>query len=399
MKPVKPDHLSGAAVPEQTGYGQARPLEPAMPAGTPSCAGALGYFGLVFIVALCYAVLRFTYNFTVGTTWQDIYDLAIAVPFGNRILVPVLSRPLVWAGCSLYRTYQFWEVVSAFLLIWGLARVFRLFVEDRWARWLSIGVAYALVLVFLLFNRLSFLYPWDTPAMAFVVWGLYFLFRGNWPATVVLLLAATLNRESSILIPLLFAVFYADRLPLKRFVVVLMAMAGSYCLARYLVNLTTVDNIGAGQFRQMSLVEDCTWRVNNNIAWLMLEKKNFLVLLATLAGLPVAFLALFRWIPRHMRRIGPVALAYFAMLFFIGNVEESRIYGEITCLLYVAVALGGYRYLTGRACAEAGCLYSRLPPAALATTARYLLAWSPAILIAFALAMYGVLNGWLGAPR
>lgn len=362
-------------------------------------AGTLGYFGLVSIVALCYAALRFTYNFTVGTTWQDIYDLAIAVPFGNRILIPVLSRPLVWAGLSLYRTYQFWEVVSAFFLIWGLARTFRLFVEDRWARVLSIGIAYALALVFLLFNSLSFLYPWDTPAMAFVVWGLYFLLRGNWTATAALLLVATLNRESAILIPLLFAVLYADRLPLKRFVFVLLALAGSYCLARYLVNLTTVDNIGAGQFRQMSLVEDGTWRVNNNVAWLLVEKKNFLVLLATLAGLPMAFLALFRWIPRHLRRIGPVALAYFAMLFFIGNVEECRIYGEITCLMYVAVALGGYQYLTGRACAERACLYSRLPPTALALPARYLLAWSPAIMVAFSLSLYGVLNYWLGAPR
>ncbi len=388
---VTPDQQHGFSAPA---HGDCAPTR-----RCPLAAGTLGYFGLVFIVALCYAALRFTYNFTVGSTWQEIYDLAIAVPFGNRILVPVLSRPLAWAGWSLYRTYQFWEVVSACLLMWGLARVFRLFVEDRWARLLSIGIAYALVMVFLLFNSLSFLYPWDTPAMAFVVWGLYFLLRGNWAATVFLLLAATLNRESAILVPLLFAVLYADRLPWKRFVLLLLALAGSYGLARYAVNLTTADNIGAGQFRQMSLVEDGTWRVNNNVAWLMLEKKNLLVLLATLAGLPAAFLALFRWIPRHLRRIGPVALAYFAMLFFIGNVEESRIYGEITCLLYVAVAVGGYRFLTDRECAETGCLYRRLPPTALATPARHLLAWSPAIMIAFSMALYGVLNYWLGVPR
>lgn len=307
------------------------------------------FYAILGIVSACYAALRFTFNQEFDPTFfQKIYDFTAPIPFGKRVLIAVLAHPLVAGGLSLVRAFQFWEACSTFILLLGLYRVFELHVGKAWARVLAAGFAFVLPPVFLLKNPFPYLFPWDTPAMAFIVWGIYFLLRGAWGRTIVLLLFATANRESAILIPALFCALYVDRLPHAKFAGILLAFLAAYGIVSWLISLTLADNFtyyGSAPFA--SFHKYGKWRLFINLAWLGSSRLNGLVLVSTLGGLPVAFLVFIRQIPAHLKRFAPVALLYFAMLAFVGNLYESRIFGEIAAILYVPVALGGCRYASG----------------------------------------------------
>ena len=305
------------------------------------------YFVLLGLIALCYTALRYTFNPEFDDTfYQKIYDFIAPAPFGKRILIALLAHPLVNCGFSVARAFQFWEVVSAFCLFAGLYRVFSLQVEKSWAKVMGAGFALILPPVFLLRNTFPYRFPWDTPAMAVLAWGAFFLLRGQWGRACVLMIFATLNRESAILIPLLFGVMYFDRLPLRKLLLVGTALVAIYAAVSWAVSLTLGDNLSYyGPNSLASLHKYGKWRLFINLAWLNYSIRNYLVLLATLGGLPLVFLAFLRWIPAHLRGFGLVALFYFELLACVGNLYESRIFGEIATLLYIPAALGGGRYL------------------------------------------------------
>ena len=309
--------------------------------------GDVAYFVLLGILALVYTALRYTFNPEFDASfYQKIYDLVAPVPFGKRILMALLARPLAGGGLSVARAFQAWEVISTFCLFAGLYRVFGLQVEKSWARVLGAGFALILPLVFLLRNPFPYRFPWDTPAMAFIAWGTFFLLRGQWVRTAILMIVATLNRESAVLIPLLFGVMYFDRLPLRKLLLVGATLLAVYATVSWLVSLTLGDNLSYyGPNAMASLHKYGKWRLFINLAWLNFSIRNYLVLLATLGGLPLVFLAFLRWIPAHLRGFGLVALFYFELLACVGNLYESRIFGEIVTLLYIPAALGGGRYL------------------------------------------------------
>ena len=312
----------------------------------PENAGFLAALGLI---SLCYAALRFTFNPPFDETFfRKIYDFVAPIPFGKRVLIAGLSRPLVAAGLSISGAFQVWEAISTFCLLLGLYRLFALQVERPWAKILSAGFAFVLPPTFLLRTPFPYLFPWDTPAMAFIAWGVYFLLRGAWGRAILLMLFATANRESAILIPLLFGALYVDRLPLGKLIGIALGFAAAYAAVSWLVSLTLADNLFYYSNSPFgSFHKHYQWRIFINLDWLNSHGRNYLVLLGTLGGLPVAFLAFFRQIPPPLHRFALVAFLYFAQLVFVGNLDESRIFGEIVAILYIPVALGCCRRATG----------------------------------------------------
>ena len=308
-----------------------------------------GFYALVGLVALCYAALRFTYNPPFDATFlQKIFDFTAPTPFGRRVLPALLAHPLVAGGLSLMQAYLVLEVAATGLLLLGLCRTFALHAEPAQARVMGIGFAFVLPLVFLLRNPFPYYFPWDTPAMAFLAWAVYFLLRGWWVRSLVLMVFAALNRESAVLVPLLFGALYADRLPLGKLFGLGLAFLVLYFAVAALVGATCADNFSYyGSGTLASLHKYGIWRYLYNANWLRARPLNVFVLLSTLGGLPVAFLVFYRHVPPYLRRFAPVALLYFVLVAIVGNVYESRTLGEIVVILYLPVAVGCRRLLAG----------------------------------------------------
>ena len=63
-----------------------------------------GYCLLVSIISLCYTALRYTYNYEFnGATYEQIFTFIAPVPFGKRVLTPILANIIVYSGISQYR--------------------------------------------------------------------------------------------------------------------------------------------------------------------------------------------------------------------------------------------------------------------------------------------------------
>ena len=97
------------------------------------------YYLLTVLISISYTCLRFTMNVEFNwATWKMLYDLTAAIPYGNRILVPLLSRPLVALGSDIRGAYMFWETAFGILLVYGLYNVFRLYMDEKWSRIFSL---------------------------------------------------------------------------------------------------------------------------------------------------------------------------------------------------------------------------------------------------------------------
>lgn len=179
--------------------------------------------------------------------------------------------------------------------------------------------------------------------MACIALSVSFIIGQKWVHLSCLVLVATLNRESSILIPMVFGATYIDKLPIKKFSVVLLSLCSLYFFVRWNMAVFTHGN-PVPYDGPMAFVFEQDWRVNNNIIWL-LQRGNILTFFSTFGWLPLSYLVFKAFIPIHMKRFHIVVLVYFSMLMFIGNLYEPRILGDIVILLYIPLVLALYAYI------------------------------------------------------
>jgi len=305
------------------------------------------YYLLTVLISISYTCLRFTMNVEFNwATWKMLYDLTAAIPYGNRILVPLLSRPLVALGSDIRGAYMFWETAFGILLVYGLYNVFRLYMDEKWSRIFSLLFFLFLPMAFLLQFKYHILYPNDTPAMAFTVLALFLALKERWKLLVLLVAVATLNRESSVLIPLIFAAMYADKMGTKRFLLILASLSVAYIIVRLGIMELTRDNPHPyGGEMAFTYANKNSWRVNSNIAGLINNPMKPFILLATVDFTPFFIIMLRKRIPEHIMNLALVCGVYVFMLFFIGNIFEPRILGEVLAIAYVMVCLGTFSYL------------------------------------------------------
>ena len=307
--------------------------------------GRLGFFAVAAVFAFTYAVLRFTYNIEGQTDLQALVEFRGAIPFGLRLLVPALARPFVDLGIPVRPVFFAYEVAFTFALIlclWAVVR--RTCQSEEWARFTSLAFTLLLAHTFLLNSVRPILNPYDTPGMLAIVLGLYASLYARWQWLLPLMLVATLNRESAILIAAIYAVLGAGDAGERNYWARLAMLVGVYVLVRAFVGYVTMDNPRPyGSAVSFFLLDQ--YRFNVNLSFL-LSGGGFFVLLASLGLLPVAWISLRGHIPHQLRRLGSVAIAYFTALFFIGNLYEPRIFGEIVALIYIPVVVAMYRLLT-----------------------------------------------------
>lgn len=305
----------------------------------------LYYLLTILLVSISYTCLRFTLNIEYGgATWKMLYELVAPVPFGNRILVPLLSRPLVAVDFDIKIAFMFWEVAFSILLIYSLFRVFRLYLDDKWSRLFSLLIFLFLPLAFLLKFKWPIFYPYDTAAMAFIILSMYLVLKERWMLLVILVAIATLNRESSILVPLIFAAMYADKMATKRFFHILILLSSAYIAVRIgLMEITRSNPHPYGG--QMAFVAGDHLRINTNLYWFIRNPVNPFIFLGSIGFTPLFVVLLRKSIPQHIMNLALVCGVYIFMLAFIGNLYESRIFGEVLVIAYVMICLGTYSYL------------------------------------------------------
>ena len=301
---------------------------------------------LGLLAAAAYVQLRFAMNHQYEyAKFGALLRFKAPLPFGHRVLVPLLAKPLVAAGLGRRLAFAVWEMLAVVGLVASLRYALSHRLPSRHATALAVAFVLVLPFAYLLRYRWPIFYPWDTPSMLAIALGIGFLLRGRYVAATVLTGIAALNRETAIAIPIVALALGLATAPGRRSS---LAWAGImvvvFAAVRQGIALALPENPGPA----LHFTVGGEYRVFTNLKWLR-APRHALQLLGSMAALPLLWPLLLRYIDRDLARLHLVALGLFAALLVVGNLYEPRAFGEVLVLLWVPLAVGFSAWLRGEA--------------------------------------------------
>lgn len=292
---------------------------------------------VVAAVGLAWAHLAFTREYG-PASFAKLLALQAPLPFGHRVLIPWLARPLVDAGVAVRHVFAVVDAVSIAAVLWSVPAALRTWLGARRADVLAVLLVLFFALVYVVPRRWPLFYPWDMPALAVVSLGLLAVLRRRFGLATLLTFVGALNRETAILVPACALAVHVDTQgPARRELWAwLRAMVGLYLVARLGVALALPDNPGPPLH---FTIGKGGYRVESNLAWFR-QARHLAWLPVYLGGLPLLWPAVARRVPRALHRVGLVGLAWFLASMIVANVYEPRAYGESLLLMAAAAACG-----------------------------------------------------------
>lgn len=303
----------------------------------------LVWWVVVVILAAGYAALRLTMNEEYRVApWAALVELRAPLPFGHRVLVPLLARPLLAAGASMPLALGVLEAIAAAGLAGAIAWVLRPRLGPRLAMVAGASLLLLLPWPFLLPHRWPIFYPWDTPAMALLVLGLGTIERRRLGLGFAVAALAALNRESALLLPVAAVLLDPPRgpdwrVPLARAAALLAVVLG----VRIGVALALPDNPGPPLH---FTVGGGGYRVLNNLRWLA-DPLHLLVTVPSLGAWPLLWPCLAGHVEARWRRLWALAWLQTAGLLVVANIYEPRAFGEVLVLAHLPACVGLSRWL------------------------------------------------------
>lgn len=299
---------------------------------------------LIFSVIVTYACLHYALagNYE-GADFSALSAFSTPMPYAQRVLIPLLVNAFMWLTGQyfpLMQVYFLFECIAVLLLYFSLYLLMLSFMQRRAAELLSLLFIMLCSLTFVVNYRFSIgaaamiNFPYDTPAMVFIFWGMRCVLQQRWLWLAVCVVLATLNRETSILIILLLPALNARQGKpwLRPFVLNLFL----YILVRTIVLILFSGNGGEGM---EWWYRDTAWtHFEVNMSWL-LHRCHVFFLLAEMAFLPMFWFVWHDYIARCFLDIRFVVLFHFLCLTMVAHLYESRIFGESIALLYVPLSV------------------------------------------------------------
>ncbi len=290
----------------------------------------LGFACVATILSYNFVLYRFELNGeNPKAAFNQLVAGAAATPFQYRALVPWLVRGL--ARLPLFETAPLLGLLRLieFVSVVGLAFAFRaylsLFFRDaRLTAVLALSLFY--VLPFNFYRATNF-YPYDMPSLLFFTLGLYFLYRQNLKWYYPLLVIASLNRETTYFLVLIYLITALGRQPLRTVARHAAVQSLLWLGIKTFLYWLYAGNPGFG------LIEVQFW---NNFGRLA-EPAALLLFLSNWG---------FVWVPvavapgligdAFVRRSLWVIAPFFAIMSVAGVITELRIYGELIPVLLPA---------------------------------------------------------------
>ncbi len=295
------------------------------------------------LVAVGWAVLRLAMNRQYGqASWETIVQLRAPLPFGHRVLVPMLVRPFVDAGVPIAWAFTVSEWLATFVLLLLVRRMLLRDLPERAARLGAFGVLGVLAFALLLAHRWPIFYPWDAWAMVAIVGAVDAIRRERLGLATAIVVVGAYNRESVALVPLLGIALRLEHVPLRPTIAWAVLTGFAYAAARWSIGLVVPEAPGA----PLHVWLGDELRLLHNLRWLA-DLRNQAQWWSSLAFMPLAWLAVRRFVPRDLQRTHTVAIVGLAGLLVVANAYEPRVYAELLVLAWCAVWIGAWRWATG----------------------------------------------------
>ncbi len=298
---------------------------------------------LRLLLAAVFVALRLKFNREYeGAPWEALVAGTVKLPFGHRVLVPWLVRPFVDAGVSIRAAFATTEWLAVIAALGGMDAALRRFVDERFARVGACAFAAVLGLVFLLPFRWPIFYPWDTPAIACIAWGVALAHRRRHGPLLLLAIVAALNRESAILLPFITLALLAGSDHRREAIRSASLQLAGVVLVRLAISVVIPTNEGGAVDLRIAGM----WRIDHNLQWLA-DPMHALPILGAFSLLPVLWIVVRSDIPAALRRLEWVIIPAAAGLMVLANLYEPRAWGEPLTLLFIGTAVGVVRWAQG----------------------------------------------------
>lgn len=307
----------------------------------------LRFISILLVVGYAYLHMQIADVYS-GADLNQLIDFKVRLPYGQRFLLPAIAHVIRYIlPLNTSELFFLLELMFVSLFYFTHLQLLRLAFDDKVAKvlnWLFLLILPLMSVInyrFTLYGEANFFYVSDSAALFFIAAGMYLCLRQYWYSFFALILVATLNRESAILLVFLIPALYWQQFGEKIRVFTLAALV--YVLTRLLVIVLTSHLAGTlveWYFRGSQYTLFIT-----NLTWLLREY-NVLFYVYCLSGLPLLFFTFHDYIPKNYLPVRYLALAYWLGLLCVGITMESRIYHEILVLLYLPVCQGVANWLT-----------------------------------------------------
>ena len=282
------------------------------------------------VAAAGWTALRFETNREYARATLDaLANGDAAAPFQHRVLVPAavrLARELELPGIGVGdRPWQLVEFVAAVAAVVALRRLFATVIERGTAGALAIGSLVPLGLVLAFPPRVNpYFYPYDTPSVAFLAFGLVALRERRWVPYYAAFAVGCVNRETVCFLAVAFALAWAPAMAPRRLGAHLAAQALLWTLVKLALvgRFPETSAVGGGS---RVFVDQWERNVEFLTTW-----TSAIQSLAVLGGIWV--LVLVRWpsVPDALwRRVSLTALPFLAGMAVVGLLAEVRIYADL----------------------------------------------------------------------
>jgi hypothetical protein len=293
---------------------------------------------LVVGLALAYgfASLRFHHNARfAGASLERLTDGTALLPYQFRTLIPWLVKcasNLPFVSFPLDSIYFVVEATSVFLAILAFRHYLALLLRDSALPFLlSITLLYPLTIQYVVWDTYPiFYYPYDIPSVLFLTLGLIFLYEKSWTKYYVLFVVATFNRETSCFLTIVFLTTSFRKESLGNLAMHTASQLAIWVSVKGLLYHVFSTNASAP----------------NSVAGVFDD--NVLLNMHRLSS-PTAYLSLlsivgFLWLPTllscrlirddFVRRSLIICLPFFVGMLLVGNIVETRVFGELIPIVF-----------------------------------------------------------------
>jgi hypothetical protein len=288
-----------------------------------------------------YLRFRFNYQFEEAATLESLMNGTAHLPYQYRALVPWIVSCIAYAAPDI-RPDAVFALIEA-LSILGLTLVLRRYLNNfvpssEACALFALTIFGALPYHFMLYPGYHFWYPYDFPACLLSTLALHLLYQKRFTAYYLVFIVATLNRETSCFLTVLFLLCLRDFFDRRALVTHVSLQFVIWCAVKILLYLAYLDNPGHGLFSD---------KLSSNVEWL--ANPELYGALASICGflcLPVL------WRRKvieddFVRSSILIFYPFLAGMMFVGNWHETRIFSEILPVLLSGYALLCQHYIAG----------------------------------------------------
>ena len=301
--------------------------------------GSGSYETWIFLLINLVAAYYFTQlRFELGheyprVSYAALSDFTAPLPFQARVLIPALIRftgSLLGGQVAPNLVARIFDYFAIVLAVIGFRRYLR-----AWLSPYSCSFGAILLYLPLLFHYFftppgqRILYPYDLPALAFIIWGLVLGRERNWKFYYPLFFFACLNRETACLLTLGHTAASLNRWQIPGWWPHLTAQFLIWCGCWVGLRYLFLGNPGV-IFEESFAVN--ILRLSSSSSW---------VLLASSFGYQWALIIVFwRRIPAYLKKQLITVPFLLSLMVFVGNIDELRVYGELVPYVAAAAWLG-----------------------------------------------------------